>query len=361
MDYRADFSTKPIVLTYPYNAYSLGVVMPIPALARRVICENFIQIVSSTEWITRSQAMYFSPLLTLESLAEAGMGVSSVFSPASGGELMQALIAAIRQGYVVRLRIDEYHLPDRKAYHQRRRPHECLVVAIDRNGSAVELVGYCSDGRYRSSTCPASTICKAHFAIPNTPGRTRFLAFKANPEIPKEPRIDQIRTRLDSFLAGRLSGTQVILQDKVLPPPGQTHTVWFKSKTAEGKYAIGLKCYEMVEEYLSANAEIPVQIDRIIFSLLAEHAITMRVRAESLLEGYAGIDGAMVARLLQEVCSLAGKNKLLSLIDGRSKDISLRQSMAKNCAKARGLMEQSVVFLLRTIDQMEPKEALPHN
>jgi hypothetical protein len=290
---RPPFLPDPPIKTYQSNAYALGAFLALGEGTSAILDNNFITWGCVSDLKKAPRPILFLPFISPETFATSRLGSLLSFRAFTRAELSKAIVSSLQCGFLVRLGVDEYHIPDRRSYRNKHRVHDVLVTAATPSAESFELMGYCADRRYRPSTCSLEDLSTGYFSAAEKAGKQGFLAFRA--ELPRPITVDlaAIRRQLEFFLESRDSARNGAPTAKTGEP-----------------ILHGLAVFDACVRYVRSLT--PTEwLDRRVFSLMAEHSGMMLRRTftvESLLE-------MPIAKTSAErAVHTAGRLKLLSLL-----------------------------------------------
>ena len=269
----------------------------------------------------------FSPLLTPHNFVSHNLGHQLHFTARSSTELAGAIGSSLKQGFLVRLIVDEYHIPDRRAYHNQHKLHDVLVTGASSDLQSFELAGYCADRRYRKSLSSIIDLSNAYFGGSKQTGAAGFVAFKAAISNPISTDLQEIKRQLTCFLECRKSADS---REGPLP--------W-------RDISYGLAVFDACEEYVR-NVTPSTWLDQRIFSIMAEHSQMMHrrgVRLEPLLKAKFDPTASDQAK------SLSARLKLLSLIPKNRRSEAQFVEMGKIIRQLKEKSEINIVNMLRML------------
>lgn len=301
------FCTEPPVRTYQYNAYALGAISAWGSRTSSVVLNNFIYIESPSELKPGGHPVYFLPFIGPMTFSKLGFGPQLHFSTRSVDEFKSAIVSSIRNGYFVRVLVDEFYIPERWAYNKVHKIHDILVIAVAENLKSATIIGYCDDARYRPSSCPLDVMATAYQAVVERAGQNGFIAFKAVPS-DEHSRIElpRIKYQLALFLASR--------------PIEESVTSGVRTQ-ASGKIC-GLSVFDIIPSYLS-DLGCSGRIDQRLFSLLSEHAQLMSLRGKHIFH----LLGLAEPEVFSAAVVEAKRLKFLALVPPRSRNAEIINRM----------------------------------
>lgn len=224
-------------------------------------------------------------------------------------ELSTAVTTSLQRGFLVRLAVDEYYIPDRRAYRNLHRIHDVLITASSHDGTAFELMGYCADRRYRGSACSLEELSQGYFGAVGKYGPAGFLAFRAEMQRPVVANPRFIKLQLECFLESK-SPPQ--------PTPGA-------ATGTNDSLLYGLRVFDVCVEY-TKGLRATEWLDRRVFSLAAEHSETMLRRTRRLGSALqVQIDEVPAERATQ----ISSRLKMLSLLPDKRRSEAFLAEMEK--------------------------------
>lgn len=323
---RPPFIHNPPIKTYQSDAYALGALLALGDRALGVLDNSFINWVSSSELDRGPWPIRFIPRLSPATFASSNLGHQLTFRARNAGELVSAVLSSVEAGFLVRLIVDEFCIPDRWAFQIRTRVHDVLVIGAAKYAKHFELMGYCADGRYRQSDCPIENVIQGYFRAVPTVGDHGFIAFKGVLERPVLPVLSAIKYKLECFLQSRTSCN------------GENDGFLDGSGSPVFKHArYGLAVFDTCAGYMQKLTSLQYW-DLRIFSVLYEHTKLMQVRLKRLEDGFhITVDKGAFARANQ----LATHLKWLSLIPSGRRNEDLRKAMVDIIMKLKAESQTS--------------------
>jgi hypothetical protein len=262
------FSANPPIKTYQYIAFVLGAaeVSCTRNQYNALLANYFIQVESAPNFSPQDHLIRFVPFLGPTTLSRHKLGTQLPFTPINAGEFIDAIGVALRNGFYVRILVDEFFIPEHWTFKTLHKIHDVLLTGINLASDIVHLVGYCLDNKFRASTCSVQQLCDAFFAIPKDPPLPRFIAFKFEPE---RLAIDTVSI-LSSMIA--FLDSKATMETQLVDPihPG---------KDDVRRY--GVSVFDFLAEYINIHPE-KIPLDRRPFSLIADYFLLMRARRSSL-------------------------------------------------------------------------------
>jgi hypothetical protein len=328
---RPPFVPNPPIKTYQSNAFALGAFLALGEGASGILDNNFIMLGCVSNLKNAPRPILFLPFLSPETFSACGLGSLLSFKANSRMELSKAITSSLQRGFLVRLGVDEYHIPDRWPYGNKHRIHDVLVTSAASDAASFELIGYCVDRRYRPSACSLDDLSNGYFAAVEKTGKRGFLAFKAELHRPVAVDLAVIKRQLECLLQSR----------DPAPTVGQS-----AQKSGE-PILHGLAVFDACEQYVRSLT--PNEwLDRRVFSLVAEHSEMMlrrMLRVENLL-------GVKIDKTPAERAThIAGRLKLLSLLPEQRRSEALFAAMAKFFWELKPESRNTAEILWRVIDE----------
>lgn len=327
---KAPFFRNPPVRTYQSYAYALGAILPLGENVEGLLYNWFISLTCVSNLKSGRRPIILPPFLSPDVMSANGLGPQLSFVANTPAELAAAIAISINRGFFVRLGVDEYYIPERSSYRIRHRIHDVLVSDVSSDGKNFELIGYCSDRRYRPSRCAIDDLSKGYFGGADQIGRNAFLAYKAELSRPIVIDFCTIKRELLDFIDCR-----------GCPPMGGE-----LAQTDNSSILHGLAVFDACEEYLRrlSGAE---WLDRRIFSLLGEHSLLMLRRTLRVEE--------MLGRMIDKAPSERARNiterlKLLSLLPEHRRSSEVFGEMARLVRGAKLESRQAAEILGMAID-----------
>jgi hypothetical protein len=293
---RPPFVVNPPIKTYQSNAYALGGVLALGNIASGVLDNYFICWECLPNLKDGLRPIMFLPFVSPSTFSACGFGPQLSFKPSHRDELLLSITGSLKRGFLVRLLVDEYYIPDRRSYNNRHYVHDVLITSVVPGADSFELMGYCADRRYRASTCSLAEVSEGYFGAKKIVEKSKemgFVAFKAQLDRPISLQPGEIKRQLGCFLDSRD------------PHPRAEQR---GAQLEERLY--GLAVFTACETYVSGFSRGDWW-DRRIFSLVAEHSQLM-LRRTIKMERLLGV--AIDKRAADEAVHLAGRLKLLSLL-----------------------------------------------
>jgi hypothetical protein len=307
-----NFDTNPPIRTFQYSSYALGAALALPTEGRALINNYFIQLECPKKLGHRGHLLRFYPLISPLTYSVLGLGPQVIVSPSDGTRFIDALTSLLKGGFFVRLLVDEYYIPHRRAHGKEHRLHDIVVLDFEYKEDGASIIGYCADGRYRVSRCSASDLAKGFFSKSTPRSKVpHFVGYMFRPR--RELRTDPELIR--NQLAGLISG---------IPPI--PHPPYHVQPASMGAH-YGCHAYEFVVAYLEGLSPGTDSVDTSPFSLLLDHATAMRMRVASLEHEQLLSDGSEPLAIMNDACALAKRLETLSLVTGRGLTLHEKEIM----------------------------------
>lgn len=305
------FSIQPPISTYQYNAFALGAI-PRPDLDT-VVDNNFIQLAAQENLADQVIPICFLPLISPVNYSACKLGLKLNYAPKSAGELLQALRSSLSKGFLIRLLVDDYYIPDRWTFGKTHRLHDILVVDHAGDDSFL-LAGYRADDRYGFSTCTYAALASGYSATASQVGENGFIAFRYFASAAPEPDLRRMKEHLGCLLSSR-----AIAEEKT--PSG--------AKLGLGLH--GLAVFEAIDAYIG-GVKPGQYIDKRVFYLLAEHAKAMQERSLRVQRSRGGPE---LQRIPGEAREVAGQLAFMSLRRGANRSSSYMDTMRTLCRRLK--------------------------
>lgn len=328
------FVLNPPVKTYQSNAYVLGAVLALGPAANGILDNNFLSWECFPNLKDSFRPIMFLPFFSPSNFSACRLGLQLSFKPNDQIELYTAISSSLEQGFLVRLLVDEYYIPDRWAYGKRHWVHDVLITDATSGIGPFEMIGYCSDDRYRVSACSPTELSEGYFSAIEAVEKTKevgFVAFKAQLQQPILIEPKEIKRQLGCFLKSKD------------PHP----RVQERSLNREPKILYGLDIYEAYEMYVRNLAEND-SLDRRIFSIVTEHS-QMMLRRTMGLESLFGI--VIEKNSMRQATQLASRLQLLSLLPKHRRSNAIYAEMGRLCRELKDESRKAGEILWMGIDQ----------
>lgn len=315
------FERNPPLKSYQYMAYALGAILPFKESGEFALLNNYIQLESSGP-VNKSPAIRFAPFIGPTTFLERGLGPQYSLSPRNKDDFIEALNNTLLNGFLARLLVDEYYIPERSATGLRHNFHDVLVIDVSLNMESCTIIGYCDDRRYRASLCGTDILYRAFYPQKYL-GPETFVAYAFAPTKPLSLNKQLIIESLKAYVEST--------------PTNKTHV---RGDPYEPVY--GLSIFKIVTEYLRQLEPSKTFLDRRLFSILADHARMMKSRSDYFRVGGKGAED----EIFHAAVLVADRLKLLSLLPRPVNSLRYVELMISLCNELRRLSEASAVQLI---------------
>ena len=320
-------------------AYAMGAVLPDRERATSVLCNNYIQLETAESPTCKAHLVRLVPIISPSTFSKCKLGPQQKFLPANASDLLHAIVISLRKHFYVRLLVDEFFIPDRWRYGKQHGVHDVLVIGADPSQRMLTLIGYCSDGRYKTSSCGFQELCTAFFALPQKK-LDSFIAFRYSAEHVPALNPAHIASSLAGFLECKSDGF-----DQLYPSIAPT--------CLKSSRRYGLNCFDFVQEYLRSLPSAPTYIDRRPFSLIYEHAMLMEHRSTVLFSPKnCSQEHQEMKGFLRSATTIASRLKLMSLVSDRRASIEHITFMQKLCRDLRDFSEKGSRCMMEGISRL---------
>ena len=260
---------SPSIDSYPQHAYYLSVMELQPA-SLGWVCGNYLQLSAMPapetgelfffDFFVPEIEKHINPWLSLQKIDRGWFARLS-------GDPVPALRESLRQGYYIKLPLDEFHVPQTESHGREHYPHPSLIHGFDDDEQAFEFSGYLQ-GRYAQSRIGYDALREAIDGLATCGPPDYPDLFLVRPQCNWPYALDPIALReaIEDYLGANNSMAR------------------YRAMMTPVDMMFGVAVYDAFQEYVLAVAAGHARSNVLPSHLLHEHKRLMARRVRHLLE-----------------------------------------------------------------------------